>query len=136
MISMLRIVPSPSIPVSARTAAISYPPPFRSSHLSQPAPCTRCSSSFLANPKYHHHQKKTFAVFSSSNAAGEVPSSEHAEAASDGLATNILALVELLSTAFPVWVALACAAALTKPQAFEWIRGGLQIFGISITMLG
>lgn len=52
------------------------------------------------------------------------------------MSARILGLLELLSSAFPLWVALACAAGLVKPQAFEWIRGGWQIFGLTITMLG
>lgn len=49
---------------------------------------------------------------------------------------KLLWVVDLLSTAFPVWVALASAMALAKPEAFDWIRGGWQIVGLSITMLG
>lgn len=69
---------------------------------------------------------------------GEGPSStsELDGAAAHGWVASLLALVELLSTAFPVWVALACASALAKPQAFEWIRGGWQICGLTVTMLG
>lgn len=136
MSSLFRIVvPSPSSLALARTSAITYPTRLRSSYLSQPALTRR--SSFSANPKYY--QKKRFAAFCNNNAAGEVPPSsapENAVSSSHWLAASVLALVELLSTAFPLWVAFACAAALAKPQAFEWIRGGWQIFGLTITMLG
>ncbi|KAI5060065.1 hypothetical protein GOP47_0024485 [Adiantum capillus-veneris] len=59
----------------------------------------------------------------------------HDDTEENVVSARIPGLLELLSSAFPIWVALACAAALAKPQAFEWIRGGWQIFGLTITML-
>eukprot|EP01018_Ginkgo_biloba_P029388 Gb_18833 [translate_table: standard] len=43
---------------------------------------------------------------------------------------------DILSTAFPLWVALACVAGLVRPTAFLWIRGNWQIGGLTLTMLG
>lgn len=43
---------------------------------------------------------------------------------------------DVLSTAFPVWIALACLAGLFRPSAFLWIRGNWQIAGLTVTMLG
>ncbi|XP_024529868.1 probable sodium/metabolite cotransporter BASS1, chloroplastic [Selaginella moellendorffii] len=42
----------------------------------------------------------------------------------------------VLSSLFPVWVGIACVAALVRPSAFLWIKGQLQMVGITITMLG
>ncbi|KAL4200919.1 hypothetical protein AMTRI_Chr02g213540 [Amborella trichopoda] len=46
------------------------------------------------------------------------------------------AIGEALSTAFPLWVTLACVLALYKPPAFLWMHSNLKVFGISVTMLG
>ncbi|XP_043701531.1 probable sodium/metabolite cotransporter BASS1, chloroplastic [Telopea speciosissima] len=43
---------------------------------------------------------------------------------------------EVLSTAFPVWVALGCLLGLLKPSSFNWVRPKWTILGITITMLG
>lgn len=43
---------------------------------------------------------------------------------------------EVLSMAFPAWIALACLAGLVRPSAFLWIRGNWQIAGLTVTMLG
>jgi len=43
---------------------------------------------------------------------------------------------DVLTTAFPVWIALACLAGLFRPSAFLWIRGNWQIAGLTVTMLG
>ncbi|KAF5187938.1 Sodium/bile acid cotransporter [Thalictrum thalictroides] len=43
---------------------------------------------------------------------------------------------EVLSTAFPIWVALGCFLGLVKPNSFYWIQPQLTIIGITITMLG
>ena len=55
---------------------------------------------------------------------------------SPGLRKKIEAVGEALSSGFPVWVAAACVAGMTKPAAFTWIQGQVQIVGLSITMLG
>ncbi|PIA41366.1 hypothetical protein AQUCO_02200052v1 [Aquilegia coerulea] len=43
---------------------------------------------------------------------------------------------EVLSTAFPIWVALGCFLGLVKPNSFNWIKPQLTIIGLTITMLG
>ncbi|KAF9589756.1 hypothetical protein IFM89_028665 [Coptis chinensis] len=43
---------------------------------------------------------------------------------------------EVLSTAFPVWVALGCFFGLVRPNSFNWVQPQMTIFGITITMLG
>ncbi|KAL3692917.1 hypothetical protein R1sor_006568 [Riccia sorocarpa] len=43
---------------------------------------------------------------------------------------------EVLSSAFPLWVALACVVALIWPAATGWIDQRVQVFGITVTMLG
>ncbi|KAF9618207.1 hypothetical protein IFM89_000676 [Coptis chinensis] len=43
---------------------------------------------------------------------------------------------EVLSTAFPVWVALGCFFGLVRPNSFNWVQPQMIIFGITITMLG
>ncbi|GAV60673.1 SBF domain-containing protein [Cephalotus follicularis] len=43
---------------------------------------------------------------------------------------------EVISTAFPIWVALGCLSGLMKPSSFSWVTPKLSIIGISITMLG
>ncbi|KAL8167619.1 hypothetical protein V2J09_009118 [Rumex salicifolius] len=48
----------------------------------------------------------------------------------------IEALGELLSTAFPLWVALGCLLGLVKPAAFHWVRPKLTIMLLALTMLG
>lgn len=53
-----------------------------------------------------------------------------------GFEKKIEAFGEALSSGFPFWIILACAGGLTKPSAFTWIQGQVQIVGLSITMLG
>ncbi|MCL7025544.1 hypothetical protein MKW94_019422, partial [Papaver nudicaule] len=43
---------------------------------------------------------------------------------------------EVLSTAFPIWVALACILGLLKPNSFNWVKPELTLVGITIIMLG
>ncbi|KAL2634911.1 hypothetical protein R1flu_006390 [Riccia fluitans] len=43
---------------------------------------------------------------------------------------------EALSSAFPSWVALACIVALVWPASTGWIDQRVQVFGITVTMLG
>lgn len=43
---------------------------------------------------------------------------------------------EIVSTAFPVWVALGCLLGLIKPSSFNWVTPNLTILGITLTMLG
>ncbi|KAF6175077.1 hypothetical protein GIB67_038990 [Kingdonia uniflora] len=43
---------------------------------------------------------------------------------------------EVLSTAFPVWVALGCLLGLVRPNSFNWIQPKWTILGITLTMLG
>ena len=87
--------------------------------------------------------KKHFVTFSSAgrlDSGGELGPHEDGHAAAHDLSpswmSNILQLVELLSISFPVWVAIACLSALARPQAFTWITGGWQMFGLIVTMLG
>ncbi|KAI3830801.1 hypothetical protein MKX03_002889 [Papaver bracteatum] len=43
---------------------------------------------------------------------------------------------EVLSTAFPIWVALACILGLVKPNSFNWVQPKLTLVGITVIMLG
>ncbi|KAI3996829.1 hypothetical protein MKX01_021105 [Papaver californicum] len=43
---------------------------------------------------------------------------------------------EVLSTALPLWVALACLLGLLKPNSFNWIQPKLSLLGITVIMLG
>lgn len=43
---------------------------------------------------------------------------------------------EVLSLAFPLWVATACGVALWRPSSFLWVDKNWQIFGLSLAMLG
>ncbi|XP_042458752.1 probable sodium/metabolite cotransporter BASS1, chloroplastic isoform X1 [Zingiber officinale] len=43
---------------------------------------------------------------------------------------------EVLSMAFPLWVGTACCVALWRPSSFLWVDKNLQIFGLTLTMLG
>lgn len=43
---------------------------------------------------------------------------------------------EVLSTAFPIWVALACVLGLLKPNSFNWLQPKLTLVGITVIMLG
>ncbi|KAF8411104.1 hypothetical protein HHK36_003643 [Tetracentron sinense] len=43
---------------------------------------------------------------------------------------------EVLSTAFPLWVALGCLLGLLKPSSFNWVQPKWTILGITLTMLG
>ncbi|XP_057840042.2 probable sodium/metabolite cotransporter BASS1, chloroplastic isoform X2 [Cryptomeria japonica] len=54
----------------------------------------------------------------------------------EGWSGRILQIGDILSAGFPLWIALACFAGLTRPQAFLWIRGKWQIAGLTLTMLG
>lgn len=57
-------------------------------------------------------------------------------ASSEGFGKKIEAFGEALSSGFPIWIAAACVAGMTKPAAFSWVQGQVQIVGLSITMLG
>ncbi|GMH14381.1 hypothetical protein Nepgr_016222 [Nepenthes gracilis] len=48
----------------------------------------------------------------------------------------IEAVSEVLSTAFPIWVASGCLLGLVKPNAFSWVSPELTILGLTLTMLG
>lgn len=37
---------------------------------------------------------------------------------------------------FPLWVSAACALALWRPSAFDFVQPKWQIIGITLTMLG
>ncbi|XP_010273395.1 PREDICTED: probable sodium/metabolite cotransporter BASS1, chloroplastic [Nelumbo nucifera] len=43
---------------------------------------------------------------------------------------------EVLSTLFPIWVALGCLLGLLKPSSFNWVQPKLTILGLTLTMLG
>ncbi|KAG6525830.1 hypothetical protein ZIOFF_015801 [Zingiber officinale] len=43
---------------------------------------------------------------------------------------------EVLSMAFPLWVGTACCVSLWRPSSFLWVDKNLQIFGLTLTMLG
>ncbi|KAL5731985.1 putative sodium/metabolite cotransporter bass1 [Ranunculus cassubicifolius] len=43
---------------------------------------------------------------------------------------------EILSTAFPIWVALGCYLGLVRPNSFNWLQPQLAIIGITVIMLG
>ncbi|OVA18934.1 Bile acid:sodium symporter [Macleaya cordata] len=43
---------------------------------------------------------------------------------------------EVLSTAFPIWVAMGCVLGLLKPNSFNWVQPKLTILGITVIMLG
>ncbi|KAH7299335.1 hypothetical protein KP509_24G006000 [Ceratopteris richardii] len=103
------------------------------SSVSNPRHTITFSSAAFASPA-----KPKFLFSARNRTSSTCCSCSSGDVAAEGGATNgeILRLLELLTSAFPLWVALACVAALIKPQAFEWIRGGWQIFGLSITMLG
>ncbi|KAI3996828.1 hypothetical protein MKX01_021104 [Papaver californicum] len=45
-------------------------------------------------------------------------------------------LAEVLSTAFPIWVALGCLLGLLKPTSFNWVTPKLTQIGLPLTMLG
>ncbi|KAJ4980439.1 hypothetical protein NE237_031276 [Protea cynaroides] len=43
---------------------------------------------------------------------------------------------EVLSNAFPVWVALGCLTGLFKPSSYNWVRPHYTMLGLTVTMLG
>lgn len=45
-------------------------------------------------------------------------------------------LLNLLATAFPVWVASFCVAALFRPHWFTWFSGPWIVWGLAVIMLG
>lgn len=45
-------------------------------------------------------------------------------------------LGEVISTAFPLWVALGCLIGLWKPNSFNWVRPQVSIWGLTVIMLG
>ncbi|KAG6557091.1 hypothetical protein Mapa_001018 [Marchantia paleacea] len=53
-----------------------------------------------------------------------------------GWEKNAEQIGEALSSAFPLWVALACVLALVWPSSTLWIDQRVQVFGITVTMLG
>lgn len=48
----------------------------------------------------------------------------------------IEAVGEVISTAFPVWVALGCLLGLVRPNSFNWVQPKWTVMGITLTMLG
>lgn len=48
----------------------------------------------------------------------------------------IEAVGEVISTAFPVWVALGCLVGLVRPSSFNWVQPKWTVMGITLTMLG
>jgi BASS family bile acid:Na+ symporter len=45
-------------------------------------------------------------------------------------------LLDLLADAFPLWVLGACAWALVRPSAFDWIPDTAIVFGLALIMFG
>ncbi|KAL2245515.1 probable sodium/metabolite cotransporter BASS1, chloroplastic [Sesamum indicum] len=43
---------------------------------------------------------------------------------------------EVISTAFPVWVAFGCFLGLVRPTSFNWVQPKWTVMGITLTMLG
>ncbi|KAI3716212.1 hypothetical protein L6452_23391 [Arctium lappa] len=43
---------------------------------------------------------------------------------------------EVISTAFPIWVALGCFLGLVRPNSFDWVQPKWTMMGITLTMLG
>ncbi|XP_024980073.1 probable sodium/metabolite cotransporter BASS1, chloroplastic [Cynara cardunculus var. scolymus] len=43
---------------------------------------------------------------------------------------------EVISTAFPIWVALGCFLGLVRPNSFNWVQPRWTMMGITLTMLG
>ncbi|KAK4486805.1 hypothetical protein RD792_006606 [Penstemon davidsonii] len=48
----------------------------------------------------------------------------------------IEAVGEVISTAFPLWVALGCFLGLVKPNSFNWVQPKWTMMGLTLTMLG
>ena len=44
--------------------------------------------------------------------------------------------LDLASNAFPLWVLVACGAALLRPSLFTWFRGDAIVAGLALIMLG
>lgn len=47
----------------------------------------------------------------------------------------VLAILPLLTAAFPLWVLICCALALANPSLFTWFSGSLITVGLGIIML-
>ncbi|KAI3830802.1 hypothetical protein MKX03_002890 [Papaver bracteatum] len=45
-------------------------------------------------------------------------------------------LAEVVSTAFPIWVALGCFLGLLRPTSFNWVTPKITQIGLPLTMLG
>lgn len=43
---------------------------------------------------------------------------------------------EVISTAFPIWVALGCLLGLVKPSCYDWVKPKWTVLGLAVTMLG
>lgn len=43
---------------------------------------------------------------------------------------------EALSSAFPLWVGLATILALVVPKSMSWMNGPVQVWALTLTMLG
>ncbi|WVY99733.1 hypothetical protein V8G54_025803 [Vigna mungo] len=53
-----------------------------------------------------------------------------------GLREWIEQVGEALSAAFPLWVTIACLLGLFRPSCFNWVTPKLNIFGLTVIMLG
>ncbi|KAM7278413.1 hypothetical protein ACFE04_005547 [Oxalis oulophora] len=53
-----------------------------------------------------------------------------------GLREWIELIGEVISTAFPLWVALGCFLGLVKPTCFNWVTPKLSLVGLTVIMLG
>ncbi|KAG2372354.1 sodium/metabolite cotransporter [Vigna angularis] len=53
-----------------------------------------------------------------------------------GLREWIELVGEALSAAFPLWVTIGCVLGLFRPSCFNWVTPKLNIFGLTVIMLG
>jgi len=53
-----------------------------------------------------------------------------------GLRERIEQVGEAISTAFPLWVTIGCVLGLFRPSCFSWVSPKLNIFGLTMIMLG
>ncbi|CAN6457334.1 unnamed protein product [Victoria cruziana] len=53
-----------------------------------------------------------------------------------GLHDRLQQISDVLSSAFPLWVSLACISALLRPSCFLWFPQKWQVLGLTLTMLG
>ncbi|KAJ0744399.1 putative Bile acid:sodium symporter/arsenical resistance protein Acr3 [Helianthus annuus] len=68
------------------------------------------------------------------NSSNTLSASEDSGGNSGGSVLEVIG--EVISTGFPIWVALGCGLGLVRPESFNWVQPKWTMMGITFTMFG